>query len=217
VFGANQYQPNTESGQRLMAHELTHVVQQNSNAVSKKVQCFSHTSACSQNDLTGVIWPGDAAAKPMVDKAIRVLSTSPGNPLLIPLYTRYFMTSTPNTGTMLSVFNRVKRAFDANNYTYNCVAQGCSYNGETTTIPLWGGVGSIDMCMPNLNGNAAACIARTIIHEFTHYYARTDDNAYCHSGCNPVGACPSSLTAAKALDNAGSYGGFAYELSTIAI
>jgi hypothetical protein len=30
VFGANQYQPNTESGQRLMAHELTHVVQQQS-------------------------------------------------------------------------------------------------------------------------------------------------------------------------------------------
>jgi outer membrane protein OmpA-like peptidoglycan-associated protein len=30
VFGANQYQPSSESGQRLMAHELTHVVQQNS-------------------------------------------------------------------------------------------------------------------------------------------------------------------------------------------
>jgi hypothetical protein len=28
VFGSNQYQPNSESGQRLMAHELTHVVQQ---------------------------------------------------------------------------------------------------------------------------------------------------------------------------------------------
>ncbi|MDQ2752855.1 MAG: DUF4157 domain-containing protein [Bacteroidota bacterium] len=34
VFGSNQYQPNTESGQRLMAHELTHVVQQNSQFVN---------------------------------------------------------------------------------------------------------------------------------------------------------------------------------------
>jgi hypothetical protein len=37
VFGANQYQPNTESGQRLMAHELTHVVQQQHNALSRKI------------------------------------------------------------------------------------------------------------------------------------------------------------------------------------
>ena len=28
VFGSGQYQPNTESGKRLMAHELTHVIQQ---------------------------------------------------------------------------------------------------------------------------------------------------------------------------------------------
>jgi Domain of unknown function (DUF4157) len=31
VFGANQYQPGTEQGDRLIAHELTHVVQQSSN------------------------------------------------------------------------------------------------------------------------------------------------------------------------------------------
>jgi Domain of unknown function (DUF4157) len=34
VFGAGQYQPGTESGQRTLAHELTHVVQQRSGPVS---------------------------------------------------------------------------------------------------------------------------------------------------------------------------------------
>ena len=37
VFAKDQYHPNTEEGKKLMAHELTHVMQQN-NGVSKKVQ-----------------------------------------------------------------------------------------------------------------------------------------------------------------------------------
>lgn len=36
VFGDNQYQPDTDSGKRLIAHELTHVVQQNSIIKRKK-------------------------------------------------------------------------------------------------------------------------------------------------------------------------------------
>lgn len=38
VFNQGQYSPNSESGQRLMAHELTHVVQQNSNVNTKRIQ-----------------------------------------------------------------------------------------------------------------------------------------------------------------------------------
>jgi outer membrane protein OmpA-like peptidoglycan-associated protein len=38
VFGSNQYQPGTENGKRLMAHELTHVVQQKSNVQTKLIQ-----------------------------------------------------------------------------------------------------------------------------------------------------------------------------------
>jgi flagellar motor protein MotB len=36
VFGANQYAPQTESGRRLVAHELTHVVQQRAPTVQRK-------------------------------------------------------------------------------------------------------------------------------------------------------------------------------------
>lgn len=36
VFGSGQYQPGTDEGKKLLAHELTHVVQQNSNTISAK-------------------------------------------------------------------------------------------------------------------------------------------------------------------------------------
>jgi hypothetical protein len=38
VFNDGQYNPGTDSGKKLLAHELTHVVQQQSNQVSKKIQ-----------------------------------------------------------------------------------------------------------------------------------------------------------------------------------
>ncbi|MCW3109291.1 MAG: hypothetical protein JWQ09_3797 [Segetibacter sp.] len=38
VFGNNQYQPGTNEGKKLLAHELTHVVQQNSNLQTKSIQ-----------------------------------------------------------------------------------------------------------------------------------------------------------------------------------
>lgn len=36
VFGAGQYQPHTSSGRQLLAHELTHVVQQNHSSIKRK-------------------------------------------------------------------------------------------------------------------------------------------------------------------------------------
>lgn len=41
VFGDNQYQPDTEHGKKLIAHELTHVVQQNSLVQKKHIQRVS--------------------------------------------------------------------------------------------------------------------------------------------------------------------------------
>jgi hypothetical protein len=38
VFGEGQYQPNCEGGRHLLAHELTHVVQQGGSSVSKSIQ-----------------------------------------------------------------------------------------------------------------------------------------------------------------------------------
>jgi hypothetical protein len=51
-------------------------------------------------------------------------------------------------------------------------------------------------------------IGRTMVHEFTHYYAGTHDKGYCKSGCGFV-ACPSSLTVSEALTNADLFACFA--------
>jgi hypothetical protein len=40
VFGENQYAPNTDGGKKLLAHELTHVVQQNSGIKTKMIQRY---------------------------------------------------------------------------------------------------------------------------------------------------------------------------------
>jgi hypothetical protein len=41
VFNEGQYSPRTDGGKKLLAHELTHVVQQQSDLQSKKIQCRS--------------------------------------------------------------------------------------------------------------------------------------------------------------------------------
>ena len=48
VFGAGQYQPDTTGGKQLLAHELTHVVQQQSNSI----QCKTSADAGIQNSNT---------------------------------------------------------------------------------------------------------------------------------------------------------------------
>jgi hypothetical protein len=44
VFNSGQYSPNTDSGKRLLGHELTHVVQQGSGIATKKIQRLVRTS-----------------------------------------------------------------------------------------------------------------------------------------------------------------------------
>jgi hypothetical protein len=55
VFNSGQYSPETSSGQKLIAHELTHVVQQSTNIQSKKIQ-----RANNGFDITGINPGGEA-------------------------------------------------------------------------------------------------------------------------------------------------------------
>ena len=50
VFGAGQYTPGTSEGKRLIAHELTHVVQQSANDLSHT----SNSALSSKIDTTGL-------------------------------------------------------------------------------------------------------------------------------------------------------------------
>ena len=46
VFNSNQYSPNTDSGKKLLGHELTHVVQQNSDIIQKYPDTNSSAVQC---------------------------------------------------------------------------------------------------------------------------------------------------------------------------
>ncbi len=216
VFNHDQFKPDTDSGKKLLSHELTHVVQQTKDNIGNKISRYSHDSSCKEDDLKSIVWPGDYAAKLLTNNALKILRLAPSDPKLKPLYSKYFMTPTPDVSKIIGVFDSVKAAFDNDNYQYECVNKDCDYNGEVTTLPLIGGIGDIRLCVEKLSGKSDLCVGRTILHEFTHYYRNTDDNGYCKTGCG-YGSCPSTLTTDKAVDNADSFACFAYELYSLNI
>lgn len=63
VFNEGQYSPNTESGKRLLAHELTHVVQQNHSIARKVIQRQPAGNACPNFPKAGVKVIGSSAKR----------------------------------------------------------------------------------------------------------------------------------------------------------
>ena len=53
VFGAGMYDPGTTTGKRLLAHELTHVVQQTGGQVQRQAP---QETCCAREDLAPIIW-----------------------------------------------------------------------------------------------------------------------------------------------------------------
>jgi len=240
VFGSSEYRPSEPAGMRLLAHELAHVAQQggagsrttaanrSSDGVDapaaapaltpavRRLQRYHHSN-CVQSDLTNVIWPADGMAKQMVDKAIRVLSASPVNPAVTPLFTRYFMSATPSIPSILAVFRAIQAVFTGDSYTYECNndCDDCAY--VRARMRYIGLNPNIHICMNTIGAAGTQCYAYAMVHEMSHYSAHTSDNAYCHTGCCNTTSCPTSLTGTQALDNADSYGAFANDLYTMSV
>jgi hypothetical protein len=176
----------------------------------RRVQRYSHED-CSEADLRGHIWPGDHLARGMVAKAVRVLRMKPVPASVTPLLSKYFQAATPDIPAILRVFSRIHREFAADDYQYEC-EEDCD-DANAYVYGIWT---DVHLCMNQLRGRANDCFARTIIHEFSHYAAGTDDEASCYGGCGP-GSCPSGLDADDAADNAYSYAAFAYELWSVPV
>jgi hypothetical protein len=217
-FSAGKYNASGENGKHLLAHELTHVVQQSEAAPKNTLQRYSHVD-CEEDDLKKYVWPSDYVARQMVEKAIRVLGASPTDPAVTSLLSDYFRTSTPPIADIISGFNKVNTAFTNNNYTYECETS-CdgADNAYTRKNMPWG---RIHLCMESgIKGWTTECIARAIVHEFSHKYARLDDEMYCNTGCAAGDACSpcnAALSASDALDNADSFACFAYKLYFVSI
>ena len=173
---------------------------------------YAH-SDCTEDDLKNHVWPADYLARQMVKKAIKALSASPIEPSVAALFPKYFMTGSPSVAKILRVFDKVDAEFRDNDYTYECEEDCKSDDNGYTWSGFVGALTSshIHLCMNNFRSRSNECLARTIVHEFTHRYAGTDDNGYCKTGCG-YSSCPAGLTADDALENADSHACFAYEL-----
>ena len=174
------------------------------------IRRYSHED-CTDADLKAHIWPADFIARQKVAAAITAVTTSPISSTTEGLLAKYFMTRSPDVSAIAKVFRSVKAAFDGDSYTYEC-EDDCDSSTNAYSGRFW----DIHLCMNNIRGRANDCIARTIIHEFTHKYAGTGhgwwfSTAACYNGCDTSG-CPADLDADDALDNAYSYAGFAHEI-----
>ncbi|REC49246.1 MULTISPECIES: DUF4157 domain-containing protein [Chryseobacterium] len=202
-FNEGKYNPTSDSGKHLLAHELTHTVQQ-SGGVGRKIQKYSHQDCNETTDLRPHIWPANHIAITMVDNAISALTASRVSSSTISLLDNHFNSHSSSTiSSVLKVFRKIKAAFTANNYTYEC-ENDC--DGDNAYVyGIWS---DIHLCMNNLRGRDNRGIAAIIVHEFSHYYGGTDDNVYYFSFGS--GTIPSTLSVSDAIDNADCYEGFAY-------
>lgn len=73
VFGTGQYQPETGEGQRLLAHELTHVVQQRVGQVSQQIQRYGYGG-----DIPDVANPTVTTMRQFIDLVRKIEAANPG-------------------------------------------------------------------------------------------------------------------------------------------
>jgi hypothetical protein len=106
VMGAGQYSPGTSDGRQLLAHELTHVIQQRSNTAQAKemVQRWSFGSgAAPHGDYIEV--PADEQAR--ITRAMNIVGRVADNPTDFPGCRRFFRDNCPggSNATLKNVYD----------------------------------------------------------------------------------------------------------------
>ncbi len=178
AFGAGEYRPKTSEGHRLLAHELTHVVQQGE-GVSHRVQRATITG-CSK-DRKELIESSIAAAKKKAQNAHKELS----KPILIST-TRSALRETFGSDVAASdvakVFEAIANALDSKSYTCK---ESCKKTEDKRGTCATGAIPgtTISIC-PKFASPGCGSTALTIIHEAAHNEGKhhgkggTLDNAY---------------------------------------
>jgi Domain of unknown function (DUF4157)/Lysine-specific metallo-endopeptidase len=205
VFGEGQYQPNSDSGRHLLAHELTHVVQQGGGLTSGSIQRVVSKVDC---DATNIAEINSAipVAQTMINRAITALGGTQ-TPATVALLDNYFRSHDVHTRlhAMMSFLNILRGL--RSNFTIECEApQNSTCDGNNAYVYTFLSIaGNLHLC-PGAFGRSTNDLAETIIHEASHKFDNTDDEAYCWSGC------PTTLSNDDALDNADSFSKFARDI-----
>ena len=174
VFNDGQFKPDTDSGKKLMAHELTHVVQQ-TRAIKRlpAIQRFT-TSDCgiTQNTLiNNAVTTAQTNLRTVITQLrTRPLTTDIENALWL-----YFRdTSATTADAVANNLDRIKSGISG--LSYEC-ENDCAENelGYTRLGTMITSLGSIHVCMNNLGADSAN-VANTVIHESAHYFLLANDS-----------------------------------------
>jgi hypothetical protein len=223
VFAPHEYAPGFINGQRLLAHELTHVVQQSApganieRAVMRQEKpvppSFSGCPAPQQAQLDATVKDArtaiNAATSVVAGAYGRPASVTPANQAL--LTTHFHSTNRDDMRSILGTYISIGRAFDAGlrlRCESSCprsatgVVCGYAYNTQ-----WFGGRGPIHICFDpagcDFSTTPALNRIALVIHEAAHRHTGVDDKFY---RWQPGYA---TQTAKEAMDNADSYGWFA--------
>ncbi len=153
VFGASQYAPQTDSGRRLLSHELVHVVQQSSGKVQQVIQRQKDPKEVvpNKNDprLTAEEDKGAKGYMPDRDQFKAKLSTLPGNEEKVELvdefvnefFTYYKKLSDPNVNIFqksLNIKTLASQADKSNEIRGIPLTNYTSFTGARASNADWG-------------------------------------------------------------------------------
>jgi hypothetical protein len=223
VFNKDQFSPNSDNGKKLLAHELTHVVQQTGERSNGETQVMRQQKpedefkSCSNNQQA-LIEPVINDARKAVDKATAAAATSWGrpdkiNPTVKQLFLDHFHTvSRGDIRDILGKYVSLGISFDKGikvkceatcDKDKNSATCGYAYNTQ-----WFGGHGPVHICFDpagcNFTSSSKNNQVALIIHEAAHRYTGVDDKAYRWETTKY-----NALTPGQAMDNADSYAWFA--------
>ncbi len=222
VFNNGQYAPGSDSGKRLLGHELTHVVQQKtfinstSDALMRQEKPANEFDSCSGPQKTQLLSIIDDARK-AVSLATSVVATSWGRPDKIApnrkqlLIDHFHTTNRDDLRNILSKYISLEQSFSKGldvkcettcPKTTSTAVCGYAYNTQ-----WFGGRGPIHICYDTAGCNFTTAAKNNqialIIHEAAHRHTGVDDKVYRWE------AKYNTQSSDDAMDNADSYAWFA--------
>jgi len=183
VLGEGQHASNTDSGRKLLAHELTHVVQQSGGLGRKTLQRWT-INKCNQAQS---VYVEDAFAKSFdtLSKAARQLAQKPTTDNVKAALWLAFRSDSDATAQFVS--NRISTLRDKiTSASVTCTDDTKNKECKTDTgfhsrSPE--DYGMIYLCMPAFSNATAVEQSNTLTHEAAHKYLGVRDKGYFAKDC----------------------------------
>jgi len=219
VFAPGKYTPQTPSGRKLLAHELTHVVQHQAGCRAG-ISRFEVQDCDEDNPMetSASVKEAHSLATKMLQSAIAIVNSDKADPLVVKAAANHFnLTFPPANPKDKKHWDQVKRALSSmtradKNATYECEPKQNWWNGGCISgveaISLW----NIHLCPLWWKDHGTALERGSILlHEWGHKWGKGVNRIFETYRFDKDYA---SLPTEKRLQQPDAYMGFVYELWT---